>query len=741
MASLASINIRFNADLAGFSSQMQSAQRQLEKTSRNLTQIGKNLTVSVTAPLLGLGGLAVKAAADMETLKTSLDTVFQGDKAASSAAFEQIKEFASTTPFQLEEVATAFIKLKNLGLDPSLEALTSYGNTASALGKSLDQMIEAVADASVGEFERLKEFGIKAKSEGENVAFTFQGVTTTVKKNSDEISGYLQTIGNVNFAGSIERQANTFKGRLSTLKDNLQQAFAGIGDIIIQYITPLFEKLNNILKKFQDLSPTTKKWIVIIAGVAAAIGPLLALSGTILPAILTGFTLLTGPIGLIIAGITAIGVIIYKNWKPIKQTLIDIANYFISLYNESVVVRVGVQSVINVFKNLFEVGKFIFETLKNIVGSFIENFVNGFKTIGKIFKAIFTDNGSLSDIPSIIKEATVEGKKNFSGFTTELANDWKNLTDGIKQNGEDAIKAITSRQKIAFLKADVDATAVEESVTDAVSAGVAKGLTAGGIGGKGGKGKTSGFSEEDLELDKIRSEIESLNSISDLLENPAQKFADAFAEANDSIDFESINDRYDEFIENTDANLVKEFEERMERLKEIGESIGDAVGGAFENLSGRVVDALGLASTGFEGFIKGLVQTITKLIAMMLSASISQAIAGATASGTATGPAAIFTTPAFIATAVAGVLAAFAAIPKFETGGVVGGSSFYGDKILARVNSGELILNQEQQKKLYNELSSSGTNINVSVTGVLRGEGRSLIGVIDKTNIQIARTS
>ena len=90
----------------------------------------------------------------------------------------------------------------------------------------------------------------------------------------------------------------------------------------------------------------------------------------------------------------------------------------------------------------------------------------------------------------------------------------------------------------------------------------------------------------------------------------------------------------------------------------------------------------------------------------MLAQSISQSIAGATASGTATGPGAIFATPAFISTAVSGVIAAFAAIPKFETGGMVGGSSYFGDKILARVNSGELILNQKQQKSLYGQMQS-----------------------------------
>ena len=56
-----------------------------------------------------------------------------------------------------------FTKLVALGLNPSQRAMESYGNTAAAMGKDLSQMIEAVADAATGEFERLKEFGIKSK--------------------------------------------------------------------------------------------------------------------------------------------------------------------------------------------------------------------------------------------------------------------------------------------------------------------------------------------------------------------------------------------------------------------------------------------------------------------------------------------------------------------------------------------------------------------------------------------------
>lgn len=737
MASLASINIKFSADIKEFQTQMQGVQSQLNKTGKSLQTIGAGLTTAVSLPLAGLGALAISAAADMETLKTSLDTVFQGDQNASNKAFEEIKDFAATTPFALDEVATAFIKLKNLGLDPSLEALTSYGNTASALGKSLDQMIEAVADASVGEFERLKEFGIKAKSQGENVAFTFQGITTTVGKNADEISAFLQGIGNVNFAGSIERQANTFKGRLSTLKDNISQAFAGVGEILIQYITPFFEKINGLIKRFQDLSPETKKWIVILGGVAAAIGPILALSGLILPALLTGFTLLISPIGLIIAGVAAIGIAIYKNWEPIKRTLVQVANYFIDLYNESYVFKVGVEAVISTFKNLFEIGKFVFEGLKNIIGGFIDQFVNGFTSVGKIIKAVLT--GDLSSIPDILKEALDGGKDIWKGMTTELGNDWKNLTDGIKKNTDDALANITSRKKIAFLKEDVDATGITDAVSEATATGIASGLSGGGTSGLKGKG---GLSFDDLiDIDKIKTDTEEASKgLDELLSSTGVKLAEAMEYAQGESMFGAITNQYEDFLTTTDDDLLVPFTERMERLQEIGQSVGDVVGGAFESLSARVVDSLGLANEGFEGFIKGLVSTITKLISMMLASAISQSIAGAVASGTATGPAAIFTTPAFIATAVGGVLAAFAAIPKFATGGIVGGNSFYGDKILARVNSGELMLNSKQQERVYGAMNG-GANMGVTVGGEFRLQGDNLVAVVERTMKKLNRQS
>ncbi len=50
---------------------------------------------------------------------------------------------------------------------------------------------------------------------------------------------------------------------------------------------------------------------------------------------------------------------------------------------------------------------------------------------------------------------------------------------------------------------------------------------------------------------------------------------------------------------------------------------------------------------------------------------------------------------------VASIIAVMASMPKFATGGIVPGSSFSGDNIMARVNSGEMILNSGQQSNLF----------------------------------------
>lgn len=186
----------------------------------------------------GLGGLLAGAFAlsDMfstinqfEKLSGQLKTV-TGSAALAGDAFEGLQAFAAQTPFTLDQAVTAFTRLVSLGLNPSEAALTSYGNTASAMGKDLLQMVEAVADAATGEFERLKEFGIKASAQGDQVKFTFQGVTTSVGNNAREIEQYLINLGNTKFANAMADQMDTLPGLVSNLRDEFDGLWRSVGD-------------------------------------------------------------------------------------------------------------------------------------------------------------------------------------------------------------------------------------------------------------------------------------------------------------------------------------------------------------------------------------------------------------------------------------------------------------------------------------------------------------------------------
>lgn len=82
---------------------------------------------------------------------------------------------------------------------------------------------------------------------------------------------------------------------------------------------------------------------------------------------------------------------------------------------------------------------------------------------------------------------------------------------------------------------------------------------------------------------------------------------------------------------------------------------------------------------------------------------------------------------ALAAAAVAGIIALFASLPKFANGGVISGGPSSGDKILARVNAGEMILNGRQQSNLFNALNSGkaatgGNHISSTVTTKVRAK-------------------
>lgn len=678
MSTFADISIRFGADLSQFSTQMQNAQRQLNRIGKRFEDIGENLTKKVSLPLVGLGVLALDAAADFEALESQLTTAL-GSSGLAKQTFEELQSFTKDLSITTEEAVQSYIRLKNLGLDPTIEALESYGNTASAQGKSVNQLIEAVADAATGEFERLKEFGIKASKEGENVTFTFQGLSTTVGNNAQEIQGYLQELGSTTFAGALANEAETTKGFFKIILDDLRNISAEFGDVIIQGIEPFREGIRNVLESIRELSPETKRFLVIFGGIAAAVGPLLALAGTILPAIGTGFALLTGPIGLIVAGLTAIGVIIYKNWAPIRGTLIEIANYFIDLYNEALVFRAAVEAIRTSFNNIYDTGRFVFRTLGLFIGNLADNIKENFKNIGDIIKAVLT--GNFEELPVILARNFNAVTDNFKKLVEDAKTEFGDLQDTISENITEGIDR-SFRNRYELLSDNVETTEVEDKIEKTTADSFKKGIKAG---------------------------VSSVAKDRDLFTGLGTAFRDEFAGAFGGrvLNDEELDAQFSGFSSTLDEGIdkVKEFDERS---GEILEGAAETFVTGFAGIVGAVASGnAGLASIG--GF---LVNTMADIAISLGRAAIQIGI-------TMDALKKAFSVP-FLAIGAGAALVALGTLLKgvagnfagnFTDGGLVPGTSFSGDRLLAGVNSGELILNIAQQRNLAAAIQANNREV------------------------------
>lgn len=177
----------------------------------------------------------------------------EGSSAAAKRSFAWVKDFGQKTPYELEQVMEAFVQLKAYGIDPMAGSLMSIGDAASGMSKPLMQGVEAMADAITGEYERLKEFGIRASKSGDKVSFTYRkagkDITRTVKATGSEVEKALSGIFSDRFGGMMNRQSQTMSGMISNLKDLWSNflvtiADAGIFDFVKGKLQGLLTQIN-----------------------------------------------------------------------------------------------------------------------------------------------------------------------------------------------------------------------------------------------------------------------------------------------------------------------------------------------------------------------------------------------------------------------------------------------------------------------------------------------------------------
>lgn len=223
----------------------------------SLKSVGAVMGVAFsTAAIVNFGKAALEVTGKFQTMAAVLKNTL-GSESAAQAALVRIQELAAKTPFSVEQLTASFVKLANQGFQPTNAQIIRLGDLAASTGKDFNMLAEAIIDAQVGEFERLKEFGIRAKKEGDQVTFTFKGVETTVRNTSTAIRDYIVSLGDVaGVTGAMKAQSETLEGAVSNLGDAWDMFLNSIGN----NLAPIYKKAIQVtaafLSQLKDLFQT-----------------------------------------------------------------------------------------------------------------------------------------------------------------------------------------------------------------------------------------------------------------------------------------------------------------------------------------------------------------------------------------------------------------------------------------------------------------------------------------------------
>ncbi|OKL39531.1 hypothetical protein A3841_00850 [Pontibacter flavimaris] len=220
------------------------------------------------------GGGVVETTATFQKFEAVLTNTFQSATRAKSA-MAMIQDFASKTPFAVDELSGSFVKLANRGFAPTEDQMRKLGDLASSVGKDFDMLTEAMLDAEVFENERLKEFGIKGKDNKDGtMTYTFKGQDTTIKKDAKAIREYILSLGDmVGVQGSMAAISKTLGGRLSNLGDNFTKLQKVIGQNSTGAFTFFIDSGNKAIDFFIEFFTKISPLKQALSGIGSALSP------------------------------------------------------------------------------------------------------------------------------------------------------------------------------------------------------------------------------------------------------------------------------------------------------------------------------------------------------------------------------------------------------------------------------------------------------------------------------------
>lgn len=341
-----------------FNDELKENESQAPKTGSKLADLGKKVgALAISYGLFKGAAMGLEYNATMEQYQTSFETM-TGSVEKATDVVEQLKKKAAATPFEMPQLAETTQLLMNYGFtaddavdkmsmlgdisqgnaDKMNRVATAYGQMSSAGKVSLEdvkQMIEAG-------FNPLKEI---SESTGESMESLYDRISKgTISV--DEITESMErsTSKGGKYFQAMDKQSNTLNGRMSTLKDTVQEklgaAFQGLSDILRDNVIPFAIDLLNNWEKYEPIitplailiGALTVAYLANAAGITTLTGSTgiwAAVSGAatgVTTALGGAFTFLTSPIGLVILAIgavIAIGYLLISHWDEVKAFALE----------------------------------------------------------------------------------------------------------------------------------------------------------------------------------------------------------------------------------------------------------------------------------------------------------------------------------------------------------------------------------------------------------------------------------
>jgi hypothetical protein len=735
MAKLGDLVAVIGANTSGFNKALGDVQRNTRKMTGNIQQLGKQMSMAITLPVAALGVTSVKAFDKQAKAIAQVEAGLRSTGNAVGYTSKQLQDMASemqnSTLFGDEQIlkdATAqLLTFTNLSKDEfkrtqkaALDLATRLdGDLKSAsiqLGKALNDPVKNLSALSRSgiQFSDEQKTLINSLAETGQMAEAQRVILSELEKQ---------------YGGSAEAAAAAGLGPMQQLANafgDLQEQF---GEIILEFAVPLVDFFKRVVSAMQEMSPMTKKIILAITGLAAAAGPLLVILPQIVsaaPLVGAAFTAMTGPIGIAVVAVAAAVAAIIANWDEIQA-------YFTSGKGSEFMtsIKTSFSKGWDSIKAIWNAGV---DLIMMVWEKFGDNYLNSIMTpiemVMNLFEFVFTNISSMISFYSKLFQG------DFAGAFDELENVAANTVNFV-------IDTILSMAKVALNTADAIAKAfggdgfydeavaglekfaeglrmTEDQADDTSDAVDSLAEKSSGFGGwsmptptsSSGSGSGGAGVRVPIEIEPI--EPKTITDALSNIETPTLQVSAVVDIPDDAID-----------------------PEKVAALEEQSQAIGGAVAGAFSDMSNKVVNSLGLADSGFEGFTKSLAGTATQLISTFLAQSIAAAIAGSQQSAAATGPGAIVTSPAFLSTMVGGVLAAFASIPAFADGGIVSGPTMglMGEYSGAR-NNPEVIAPLDKLRGMISDAAGGGGGGGTLTT---RLKGSDLVFALERAQKDMGR--